>query len=302
MACATYLVDKVKQQTYDAYGAEYPFDEADQVFSLGCFGLDILWNPDFQLQAENVFPSNPPFVSDSLLLNLPALNRGGVSPQDARNQAEQDRQRRHTLLASQDLGDALRITTGAQAGYTGSCSGPSVEYCALLMGEALAYLDRLTYGPTRFGPTATTRLPEPLVYALYHTGGDAPGFLASAAAYALLPSSSSNSAKALRTALHTQGITTAQRDVLTHVRTRPDAPSKQTARDAWPSLAPLLGSDTVAPALATYLASEGDSVWRSYLVKAPPGSNQSYEAESVRTNCIGYAQLYKYLAAEVGAP
>ena len=178
----------------------------------------------------------------------------------------------------------------------GSCSGPSVEYCTLLMGEVLAYLDRLTYGPTRFGPTAMTRLPEPLVYALYHTGGDAPGFLASAAAYALLPSSSSDSAKALRTALQTQGITAAQRDVLTHVRAQPDAPSKQTAHDAWPSLAPLLGSGAVAPALAAYLVSEGDSVWRSYLVKAPPGSDQPYEAESVRTNCIGYAQLYNYLA------
>ena len=116
LACATYLVDKIKQLAIDPDGAEHPFDEADKVFSWGCFGFDILWNPNYQTQAENLFPSNPPFVPDSLLLNWPSLNRSGVSPQDAYNQAEQDRQRRHTLLASQDLGDALRITTGAQAG------------------------------------------------------------------------------------------------------------------------------------------------------------------------------------------
>jgi hypothetical protein len=276
---------------------------ADISFTAALGGLDILWIQPFQLAAENlVSPSGgTPFtVKDRF--DWPALNRqmpASISHDDARTAAQDDYKTRLDLLTDSTIGpasaQASRITPVGASDFTGSpYSGAGVQYLGLVLSEGVRYLNRLTYGPTRFGAGAATRLPEILVYLLYHTGGDCAGLLASAAANALRPESKSSYAQDLGAALNSAGLTASLHGTLNKVWHNPTTRGAvRIATDNWAAIAPLLGNEEVVTALANYIRNESDSVWTGWNTPEVP------HGPTIRSNCVGYAQLYEYLIDQI---
>lgn len=306
--CATVLMDQAKLA--GLVGSRMtPVEVAEQLQAFVLAGMDILWNDLFQSEAEAYYPTTPPY-SYSTLEDWWALNREGAlgkKHDDAVTLALADRDKRLLLLTSVTtgpagmLGSTYRVTpigAAAYAGPTHTASGASVEYLAALLTEAAWYLDRLTYGPTRFGPGASTRLPEPIVYLLYHVGSEAPAMLCSAAQAAANPKAKSAAARALRTALQGNGYNRkvgAAMGALMSVRktqamAEKKAPysKKQQAclTTNWPIVAPVLGNAAVLSALADYVTAADGKEWDDNFF-------------TMRANVLGYRRMYEFLKPQV---
>jgi hypothetical protein len=191
--------------------------------------------------------------------------------------------------------DAITLDPASPAGWALKASGAGVGYLLLLLNQPAWYLDRLTYGPTRFGPTAPTRLPESIVYLLYHVGSEAPAMLSSAVLAATDPKAGSASAQALRTVLRQHGYTSAVADAATSVisaskvsASRFDSLSQDqldTLHDHWPTVAPVLGHPAVLPVLADYIVTADKHEWKKWT--------------GARANIVGYRRMYEYLQQQV---
>jgi len=306
MFCVTHLV---QPKDFRPLNSKYPDLSdpkiraawADAGFTIALGGLDILWDTTMQKAAEEMVHDDPNGFVPKNLFDWPALNwqagLGGAHP-DPKAAAEAAYKARMALLTERMKGTSLqqasRTTalasgsyTGLYAGAGGPYSGAGANYVELVLGEGVRYLNRLTYGPTRFGPGAPAKLPEILVYLLYHTGHESKALLASAASHALLAKSTSSYARALRDALHNAGLTPDLQKKLDRVRH-----AKKKGKDVevgiaiWPDISKILGVNTVINALADYLRNErDDDVWTTRVTQ--------------RANCIGYAQLYFYLKSEI---
>jgi hypothetical protein len=277
---------------------------ADYSFTIVLGGLDILWSVDLQTGAEQLAPGSPPFVSNAQF-DWPALNRGLAGGLDnPRGAAQTDYETRMGLLtpytAVAGPPAVVRMTACAASNYQGDYSGAGANYAALVVSEGVRYMNRLAYGPTRFGPgdTIATGLPEILVYLWYHTttlerganlaklrgwkvGSLGAGLLSSAASSALRSSHVTPYSTALKAKLQGSTAWTPDLgDILDKIRNANKTDSPKLAMDKWPSIAPLLGDKCVVPALADYIRYEGDAVWKGW--------------RRIRSNCIGYAQLYDY--------
>lgn len=309
MDCVTCLFDPAST-TLDLSLKSTRVSRADSSFAIALGGLDVLVDGNRQVAEELRFLDDPnPFTaSDSW--KWPALNRQGSNPwQDAVN----DFNTRQALLTEAIKGPptattASRISivgTSADPGSFAGIYGP-VRYAALIISEGVRYLNRLAYGPTRFGDGAPTQLPEIIVYLMFHMGGppqmDPPlppgdaayaasykAMLASAAAHALLPQSNSSYAKALRSAMIPFDPSLHQ--ILMQVRAASNTDAVQIARDNWKQIAALLSTSKVMTALGAYIQNEDDSIWKSWINKG--------KKSHPRANCIGYAQLYDYLVSEI---
>ena len=192
------------------------------------------------------------------------------------------------------IGDGEYRTWLSRQTATSAQSGAGTHYLSFVLAEGVKYLDRLTYGPTRFGAGAPTRLPEIIVYLLFHLGEKAKALIASAAAHALLARSKSPYAVNLRAALTNNGLTPAIQELLDGVSGASSLVSVTRARHAWPTITAVLGKEPVLSALAEYLRNENEDVWHTWVHSADPAN-----PSSPRGNCIGYAQLYEYLLAEI---
>ncbi len=310
MDCVTCLFDPASTKL-DLSLLSTRLARADSSFAIALGGLDVLVSTGRQEAEELRFPDDPsPFkATDSW--KWAALNRQGSNAwQDAVN----DFSTRRALLTEVIKGppnavSASRISPVGTDPSTGSFAGiyGPVRYAALLLSEGVRYLNRLTYGPTRFGDGAPTQLPEIIVYLLFHMGGPPqmkpplpPGdpayascykaMLASAAAHALLPQSHSDYAKKLRSMI-APGLDPGLRQILMKLVPATTIQSVQLARDNWKQIAALLSANQVMPALAAYIRHEDGSIWTSWIDK----DAQSHP----RANCIGYAQLYDYLVSEI---
>ena len=266
---------------------------ADFSFTAVLGGLDILWVTGFQTAAEELAPGSGPFVPTGQF-DWPALNRGlagGLA--DPKGAAQADYNTRMKLLTATTVvtgpPDVWRTSACASSAYTGDYSGAGAHYAALVVSEGIRYMNRLTYGPTRFGAGADieTRLPEILVYLWYHKGDQGAGVLSSAGGSALRPKHTTAYSTALATALrncdaYTPSLETTLGDVWRSATTEG---STQIAKDNWGDIAPLLGDKTVVEPLADYIRNEGETVWKGWAKHRP--------------NCIGYAQLYDYLVYQL---
>jgi hypothetical protein len=261
---------------------------ADFGFTIVLGGLDILWWMPFQTAAEGLAPGAGTFVSAGQF-DWPALNRGlsgGLA--DPEGAAMDDYETRMGLLTATTVvtgpPPVSRMTACAQSDYKGDYSGAGAHYAAMVISEGVRYLNRLAYGPTRFGPggTIAQQLPEILVYLWYTTkDNDGLGLLASAAGSALRSNHVSNYSTALKTALQgSAAYTPALAKTLDSVVHAPKADSPLIAKAHWPEIAPLLGDSSVIGKLADYIRHESDEVWKGW--------------PDIRRNCIGYAQLYDY--------
>jgi hypothetical protein len=253
-------------------------------------GLDILYVQDFQKRAEKRFTTDPPWTyADEL--SWPALNRQVPLSRplaDARAEAQADGDRRKALVFPVQVGPtaspAQRVSVKGMSGYPSSTgfSSPGVEYTALVVGEAIRYLNRLTSGPVRFGPGAAPRLPEHMVYLLYHTGHEAKGMLGSAAAYAVLKSPRAP-AKAVHDALpaSARDKKTSLGAVLAAIRNPPPHQTSVDIAEAnWDILGPVLGDPAVMSALANYVRHAPEDMWKFWVPQ--------------RSNVIGYDHLYQH--------
>ena len=305
MCCVTFLALK---QGNDLNGVPFDLsqtmlDEADQSFTIALAGLDDLWKKQAkQNDLERLFPGDPdPFPSPWDNLDWAALNRqipATVTHAQARAAAQADLTARLALLKPTPAGPAAvqAVRTTAIAGV-----GSGANYAQLVLAEAIRYLNRLSSGPVRFGPGAPARLPEILVYCLYHMNTKAKGMLASAAASSLLKKSYSSYAQDLSAAMRGAGLTTDLELTLAsvHYATTTEA-SVKIATDNWAQIGPLLGTPKVICALAAYLRNEKDDVWTEWVRPKPkPGDSPVFKGSSPRGNCIGYAQLYEYLTSQV---
>ena len=283
---------------------------ADESFTLVLGGLDVLWSLPRQKAEEQLFPDDPNPFNPVDLLDWPALNRqipATVTHANARAAAAADLTARRGLLISPGRlkgpagSQASRTAPISAADYKADFSGAGANYAELVLSEGVRYLNRLTYGPVRFGPGAPSRLPEILVYCLYHMGAESKGLLASAAANALRSQSKSSYATALAAAMHNAGLGTDLTTILASVHyAHTTELSVKIATDSWKEIAGLLATPAVTAALADYLRHENDKVWKSW-VKPPstPDDPEGRKGSSPRGNCIGYAQLYEYLTAQV---
>lgn len=268
---------------------------ADYSFTLVLGGLDILWFTAYQTAAEQLAPGSALF-SPTDQFDSQALNRGlagGLTSAEAKTAAEADYLTRTGLLNARMVvtgpPPVSRTSACASSDYTGDYSGAAAHYAALVVSEGIRYMNRLTYGPTRFGTGADieTRLPEILVYLWYHAGDRGAGVLSSAGGSALRPRRTTAYSTALATAMrncdaYTPSLETTLGDVWNAPTTEG---STQIAKDNWGDLAPLLGDKTVVKPLADYIRNEGETVWKSWAKHRP--------------NCIGYAQLYDYLVYQL---
>lgn len=314
--CATYLTDPVKYANLVAIkkATSPPIADADGCFVLTMAGMDIMFNTPFQREVEVCYPSATPYDDDVnpkktnydwwVLNRCQALGKPATDT-DLMKAVEQEFYDRLNQLAlttpPNTSGSTNRVTATSAADYrsiTGGAagaSGASVGYLLLLLNQAAWYLDRLTYGPTRFGPKAPTRLPESIVYVLYHVGSEAPAMLSSAALAAMRPDASSSAAGALRNALRSHGYNRAVDRAARQVTTAHKSGStkfeqlstgqKKTLRDNWPTVAPVLGDPAVLPVLADYLTAATVAEWKSW---AEP-----------RQNILGYRRMYEFLRPQV---
>jgi hypothetical protein len=300
--CATYLVDQAKYASYIPAGLDPdPIVEADKSFALTLAGMDILWNPQFQEEAEAVYPSTPPWVrpdpedDPDADFDWWALNREtalGLGHPAAKDQVVRDHDSQKGMLF---------LSTFGPLGAPGSTyrlaadSGSSVGYLVSMLTEAAWYLDRLSYGPTRFGPGAPTQLPEPMVYLLYHVGSEAPAMLCSAAQAAYRGSSAAGGA--LRNALRQHGynrtVAAAAQKLKSVRKTRatildPYSPDqKKCLADNWPVVAPVLSGPAVLPALTDYITQADTDEWTDFY--------------QMRENILGYRRMYEFLKPQVTA-
>jgi hypothetical protein len=268
---------------------------ADWSFTLVLGGLDILWDQEFQTAAEQLAPGSDEFVPSDQF-DWPALNRGlaqSLTHEQGRAAAQADYQTRMGLLTARTVQTGppaiSRTSAIASSAYKGPYSGAGANYAAMVVSEGVRYLNRLAYGPTRFGAgdAISTQLPEILVYLWYHTGDKGAGLLSSAAGSALRPNKASPYSTPLKTALQESGAyTPALGAILDSVWNTPSAvASLNLAKSNWDTIAPLLGDAGVVKPLADYIRHEGDAVWKSWL--------------TARANCIAYANLYDYLLGQI---
>lgn len=278
---------------------------ADYSFTIVLGGLDILWLVDLQTGAEQLAPGSPGFVSTGQF-DWPALNRGlsgGLA--DPEGAAMDDYVTRVGLLTPTTVVTGppavLRMTACASSAYTGDYSGAGAHYAAMVVSEGVRYMNRLAYGPTRFGAgdTIGTGLPEILVYLWYHTttlepdaelpkkqpdwviGSLGAGLLSSAAGSALRSWQVTDKSAALKAALQGSAAWTPDlAPILCKIWHANKTDSPRLAKDNWPSIAPLLGHKNVVQALADYIRHERNDVWTGW--------------PDIRANCIGYVQLYDY--------
>lgn len=320
--CATYLTDPAKYARFVAKNklASDPVIDADSGFALTMAGMDIMWNRKFQPEVEACYPTTPPYDSivnpQKDVFDWMALNREQASQQlhsAAVDEVTYELVARRqmldfTTITTDIAGTANRITAigrqaygnitldpGSPAGWALAASGAAVGYLLLLLNQPAWYLDRLTYGPTRFGPAAPTRLPESIVYLLYHVGSEAPAMLSSAALAAADPQAGSASAQALRTVLRQHGYTRAVAKAATSVisahkvsKSRFESLSQDqldTLHDNWPTVAPVLGHSEVLPVLADYIVNADGHEWKSWT--------------GARANILGYRRMYEYLQQQV---
>ena len=275
----------------------------DIAFAIVLGGLDILFIANFQKGAESLLA---PFVPKDTL-DWPALNRiiPPISEAGARADAKQASDRRLALVNPIEVGAppaapaAWRGSPVGSAGYAGPYSGPAAEYVSLVLGEGVRYLNRIASGPQRFGSGAPGRIPELIVYAFYHQGEKAAAMLASAAAYAVMPASKSPMAAALKAALPAQArdATTPLGGLLRDIRKASAANAVALAVGNWSTLRTVLGTTPVLVALADYIRTEGETVWKSWAWA--PGEGGSKDP-GPRANIIGYDLLYRYLVAAFG--
>lgn len=357
MRCITFLALPQKFSFKNRYGVIVNIDlsnsntmtgVADAILTLVLGGLDILWDATMQTGAESPYfggltaPAGSQYA-DVTQLQWAALNRQiptSVAPDTAVGQAKTDYARRLALLSSTPVPlpspqnpnpspQADRVTAiGAehyQGPYSGSglpFSGAGAEYAYLVLSEGVRYLNRLTYGPERFGAGATPRLPEILVYLLFHMGQEGKAMIASAAGAAL--NGTSDKAVALTQAMRAAGLMATRDDILNQILNARDTRdgmgniistgtqnSVQIATANWdtiptslggvlPGIAPVLGTDAVAQALADYVRYATASEWKSWVKPTSQAqSPQGGKGSSPRGNCIGYAQLYDYLTSQI---
>jgi hypothetical protein len=306
MCCVTFLALKHGNNThhnpFDLSDPQVMLQTADVSFTLALAGLDALWGSQAtQNDLERLFPGDPdPFPSPWDALDWPALNRqipATVTHAEARAAALADLTARRALLKPTPVGPAAgqAVRTTAVAG-----AGSGARYAQLVLAEGVRYLNRLASGPVRFGPGAPARLPEILVYCLYHMGTMAKALLASAAANSLRSRSYSSYAKALSKAMHDAGLSTDLELKLASVYYATPEASIKAATDNWGQIGPLLGAEHVNKALGDYLRHEKDDVWTAWVRPRPePGDPPIFHGSSPRGNCIGYAQLYEYLTSQV---
>lgn len=293
--CVTVLALPVDKNGAQLSDASKRLSFADEVFTVVLGGMDILWNPAYQTNAEAMdLTAAAPFAPTDLL-DWCALNRqipATVTHDAARQSAQDDLTSRIGLLVETmkgpPAGQASRIAARPASNYDGDYSGASAQYASLVLSEGARYMNRLTYGPTRFGAGSATQLPEILVYLLFHQGGSSAALLTSAASTALRASSGSSYAKALATALNGAGLTSTLHSTLDSIRKDPNSDRAiQSALGSWSTIGPLLGSPGVIPALADYVRHESDASWKGWALP--------------RSNCIGHALLYEYLLAQTGS-
>ena len=320
--CASYLTDPVKYAHYVAIkkAASEPVADADSSFALTMAGMDIMWNTKFQPEVEACYPTTPPY-DDSVKPTKNAFDWMALNREQASHQSHSDAVDEVTeeLVIRQKMLDLTGITTdisgtvnrvvavGAddyshipadpdgQVAWALKASGAAVGYLLLLLNQAAWYLDRLAYGPTRFGPTAPTRLPESIVYLLYHVGSEAPAMLSSAMLAATGPDASSPAAHALSSALHAHGYTgavarAARKVIAVHKRTsskfdKLSTGQLQTLATYWPTIAPVLGHAAVLPVLADYITAATPTEWKSWT--------------EPRQNILGYRRMYEFLQRQV---
>jgi hypothetical protein len=249
---------------------------ADSSFMVCIAGLDILFNPDMRSAAEypNTFPN---------AIDWQTLNYGIAAAATAAND------RRGKLLTTQTFPGTnyVRLAPLGAADYktldAATYSGANVEYASLVVGESIRYLNRLTAGATRFSAAAAARVPEALVYLLYHTGGQSRIMLASAVANAVKRPSSAV-AKQLLAALPSNYTDSTDpiykslmkiRNASTADAAQPEADSQWTA-----NFADDFGAQDALDALDAYVRGVGDSEWKAWRVQ--------------RRNVTAYYNLYKY--------
>jgi hypothetical protein len=277
--------------------------------------LDVLWSLARQKAEEQLFPDDPNPFNPVDLLDWAALNRqipATVTFADALAAAAADRTTRRGLLISPGR---LEGPAGSQASRTApisaadykakfpdsTFSGAGAHYTELVLSEGVRYLNRLSYGPVRFGPGAPPQLPEILVYCLYHMGAKSKGLLASAAANAIRSQSKSSYATTLAAEMHKAGLGVDLATTLASVHyAHTTKASVKIATDNWKKIAALLATPKVTAALANYLRHESDKVWRTWVKPEPTEEDpEGRKGSSPRGNCIGYAQLYEYLTKQV---
>ncbi|HEU5269363.1 MAG TPA: hypothetical protein VFU36_05505 [Jatrophihabitans sp.] len=300
--CGTYLIDQNKFA--GVWGGKSPVVDADETQAFVLAGMDILWNQDYQREAEAYYPTGQPYPYTQLE-DWWALNREkalGKTHDKAVELAIGDRDHRRLQLtgvagaATGTHGPTYRVTPTGAAGYTGTASGASVEYLVGMLTESAWYLDRLAYGPTRFGPKAPTRLPEPIVYLLYHAGSEAPALLCSAARAAVRASPGSDAAQKLRAVLHQHGYTAAVAKAALAVNgvTKPPSTTFAALSDEqlkilganWPTVAPVLSDPAVLPVLLDYITTaDATDEWKSW--------------KGMRENVIGFRRMYEFLKPQV---
>ncbi len=269
---------------------------ADMAFNFALAGLDILWKADFEAGAEGTtFTSQFQWVS----LNWQV-------PADAQTAYNRRQQLLGTVSFPGPPQAVVRVAGVSAASYSAlvpapKYSGASAEYASSVLGEAIRYMNRLTSGPTRFGPGAAPRVPELLVYLLYHAGGSQfRAVIASAAAHAVLPKSHSAGAVNLRNALPAD-FSDPKSDngkLLRDIQNGSTENSELKATAAWPSVADggrgwglIFGSDAVLKALDAYIRDEKDTVWGSW-VKTK--DKQGATVRGPRANVIQYDNLYQH--------
>lgn len=300
--CATYLVDQAKYASYvipgdvdDKLGLDIdPIVEADRAFALTLAGMDILRNKTFQREAEAVYPTSPPFVQTDQF-DWWALNREkalGLDHDTAKTRVKTEYESQKGMLFFSEFGPAGMLgSTYRVAADAGWAAG----YLTSMLTQAAWYLDRLSYGPTRFGPGAPTRLPEPMVYLLYHLGSEAPAMLCSATQAAYW--SSTPAAKPLRDALRANGYTQQIRAAAQNLKSvrkslaemLNDDPysdeEQRSLREDWPLVAPVLSQPAVLAALTDYLTTADGKEWKDF--------------HPHRQNILGYRRMWEFLKPQV---
>jgi hypothetical protein len=218
------------------------------------------------------------------------------------------------LLAYKTIGTAARVTPIGSSGYVANppgFSGPALEYTFLALREAILYMNRLTSGPVRFGAGAAPRVPEMLVYLLYHAGAYFPGVLASAVAQAVRSASHPSASQAARDLA--RAVPDSYRDptsvagtLLKDIRraTNKDV-SAAKASSNWlaltngdPGFGKVLGAPAALDALNTYIRDTGETAWTSWAYTNYQGVVES----SFRPNVVSYNNLYQYFLSLINSP